>query len=908
MTEYYFFGAFIASTEAMKKTYYLTLAGSEVRLTTEVSKAMAVRLYQGVKSDFMLTCHTPVTIKQREGAFMIDLPSQGSVGVGNLVFDRQPVTSVFEDCRIDNTGGSAWIRIGESWLGASAGHDKDESLLYLHPTTNPFFKPAAWQFTPVDAEKALDLRYVNLEDHFACLNAPKAKLQYARLDRAHMYPCDLTSADLSKSSNIGTTYGSKDSAAKLANSIWAGAVCWSTDFTCCDLRGAKFVDAVFRDRGEDVDPPYLSFVKADLRGADLSKCDLRGANFSGAMLSGADLSGSKLDRCVVNSADFCGADLSGVDLTTVKFDIKLMPRFSVDTPNSKTPLTKLIGAKLNADLIGLKWDCLDLSNATVSDLPKKLDNLSAQYALIPKMDLSKRSLTKANFRFATLGKVNFSGANLTEANLSGLDLTKAEFTNAVMSATLIQGTNLKDRDLSTVSCLQRPITSKDTTQRTNLAGTSFKAGMFRKDWTALDLTGAKISDLATTDLTALQADDVILIDVDLKGAKFNSVTEGKDIIGASFQRALFHGADLKYVEFQNAILTGAQFGMYKVISRTSLAHIGQADVAALSQRMSEQIEQEAGAVPLIRSERRADGHYELLALVPTQHAYLNSAYLVNVNLTNANLEGVDAEGAHLYGPECKLEGAVLTQIKLANANLASADLSRVILQGADLSSANLIGTKFKGADLSPVPGVSIATKLSKAHLAEADFTDAKLQGVNFDGAAIPSTNGVYLFTLEKAFLTELQASKIKNETDIPPPIGKSFDQKLVENRHLKLGPKAKIKGNLKSWRINDSEDRVQGYASYVLLENSDKVDVFAKDIKIQRLGLNNQLEIVQNTLLPATAFHRNNMDEKTRLPDGELLGQRKDWDERWLRATAAMLPKPPTCIPSQKHYCPLSVE
>ena len=78
-----------------------------------------------------------------------------------------------------------------------------------------------------------------------------------------------------------------------------------------DLRGAYLSKAYLR--GADLSKADLR--GADLRGADLSKAYLRGADLSGADLSGAYLSGADLRGADLRGADLSGAYLSGADLS-----------------------------------------------------------------------------------------------------------------------------------------------------------------------------------------------------------------------------------------------------------------------------------------------------------------------------------------------------------------------------------------------------------------------------------------------------------------------------------------------------------------------------------------------------------------------------------------------------------------
>ncbi|MBI3727655.1 MAG: pentapeptide repeat-containing protein, partial [Burkholderiales bacterium] len=321
--------------------------------------------------------------------------------------------------------------------------------------------------------------------------------------------------------------------------------------------------------------------------------------------------------------------------------------------------------------------------------------------------------------------------------------------------------------------------STDPKRRTKLHKTKLNANLFGKVWTALDLTDASIAKLSTTDLTGMQADDVLLIGVTLSDANFNSIDSDTTKIVSSFRRALFHGADLQRTQFKNAILEGAQFGAYRPVFRMSAEDADRHGLPAFwAQRLNlatlhaEEPLRHPDAnnnnpALLRRYESRANGERELLLLTTAVPANLSNAYLAGANLTNANLEEVTANGVHIYGGEdgrSQLAGAIMTRIKLVGANLGSADLTKAQLQGANLNGANLVGAKLDGADLSPAKsGTTSLTDLTGAYLAGASFDNSKLNGAVLTGAAVPGKNGVYLFTLSNAqAIKEVRTSKFKN--------------------------------------------------------------------------------------------------------------------------------------------------
>ena len=82
------------------------------------------------------------------------------------------------------------------------------------------------------------------------------------------------------------------------------------------LEGAILANAMLRGSSFS----YSAFVKADLRGADLSEAKLEHTSWSGAELQGANLRGANLQYADLRGAVLAGARLEGADLSYAKVE------------------------------------------------------------------------------------------------------------------------------------------------------------------------------------------------------------------------------------------------------------------------------------------------------------------------------------------------------------------------------------------------------------------------------------------------------------------------------------------------------------------------------------------------------------------------------------------------------------
>jgi uncharacterized protein YjbI with pentapeptide repeats len=171
-----------------------------------------------------------------------------------------------------------------------------------------------------------------------------------------------------------------------------------------------------------------------------------------------------------------------------------------------------------------------------------------------------------------------------------------------------------------------------------------------------------------------------------------------------FEQAIFRGADLRKVNFENAHLEGASFYQAKM--------------------------------------QRAQLYNANLEGADLYQAALQDASFNSARLGLANLRGADLRRADLF--QAGLEGASLKQTKLAEANFGKARLQASSLDGAsaqcaDLKEADLRGATFRAANLqaASLKGAQMqGSSLEKAQLQGADLSDSKLGVARLTGANV----------------------------------------------------------------------------------------------------------------------------------------------------------------------------
>ncbi|MEE6164359.1 MULTISPECIES: pentapeptide repeat-containing protein [unclassified Mycolicibacterium] len=498
-------------------------------------------------------------------------------------------------------------------------------------------------------------------------------------------------------------------------------------------------------------PPY------DLRGCDLSRMNLGGKDLTNAKLQNAKLLGTVFNGVL----SLAGADLSGViigngtdftgcDLSKVNFGSS--PRLG----GSPYALTRLVGATVPAQALGLHWEYLDLADAVVVDLPNKLGDLTVTYSNLAGFDFAGRILSNARFEGVALRGANFAKATLTGArfdlalsarcDLTGADLTgitmasgsladcilsRADFTRADFSdaavgkpsfarsaidGTRFDGTNLVGCDLTNAT------RSTSTTNLTSFRRAKLKLMSIGTAWSYLDLTDATLVGLA----------DAIKDGASLTLRAQYSALTGLDLSNAKLSKSDLTGATLAGTNFTGAMLDNAQMcGVHSTYEAFRVSARGEYDefLSALQQ----------GKVPAVSKIFAVHGH----TVAPSGTAIrIDGDHGWTVTDPSAKrsygVRTVAVDGTNSLVVTDPNRVARFDNATLTNAKLGPDNGSRTVLRGATFKSAELGGADLTKADLGPVDPHDLSTG--------ANFVSAKLHGVGLSQAALAGAN------LAQAFL------------------------------------------------------------------------------------------------------------------------------------------------------------
>lgn len=425
----------------------------------------------------------------------------------------------------------------------------------------------------------------------------------ANLNGSHIQGADLRGEDLSGFNFSGADLTGADlTGADLSNTVYNGQ--YNGEVAPAILRGVKFAT-----NGGTTALAGLSFLECDLSGADLTTVDLRSTqlgaasgstlgptNLSGAIfnsenrhtkfspvvnLSGVNLSAAKLAGCIfdatnlsganLSEADLTGAQISGVEISGAMFGGATLNAVSLSKSNvaplqaqpdfAGTPskLTLLHHATISCSLLGINWSGLDLTNASVTDIPDNLAGLNAAHTIFPdQFDLSgaDRVLTKACFDGISSKRLNFEQADLTEATFKNAQLYGVTMQGANLSATNFDGAFLLPPDQ------QNYAYNADLRSAYLYNARLTNATLDLADFSGAHFYGDAASVSGSTTMQDTGFEGAILSGLDFSGAT---------LYGTKFNRAQminckFRGATLTNIEFESAYLQGADFETANVTS------------------------------------------------------------------------------------------------------------------------------------------------------------------------------------------------------------------------------------------------------------------------------------------------------------------------------------------------------
>jgi len=646
------------------------------------------------------------------------------------------------------------------------------------------------------------------------------------------------------------------------------------------------------------------------QGSDFRHSVLDQANFDGANLSGCDFAAASLAGTNVKGATLSGSNFTGCDLTSVIYDGTTVTTATQSAPGSFN------SARLPFGLINRAWEWLDLRSATVSGIPAPLSSPASRLqasgaklsgmnhndfsrmtlqsavldnSLMDGLDLSGTDLTGASLIDASLHGTNLSGVTLVGANLTG-----AQFGSLARLFTLPAGAE-SALDAGQVSAVAPYFAQNGITLSPSATIETLAAG---RVWT-LDDVGHNIT---YTIRSETQSDSTQVLTV----------------------YAPTTAASLVDAYLPNAVLTGAN--LYGV---------------------------SANNIQFYGSGARIDGSAIL------EEAQLNSSNLSNLNLTQARLLGTNLSGAYLFN--AKFNGADLTP----SANGVAANLSDANLQGADFTDAQLYGATLMNAAVaistptSGNPNQGGVYLFSLPYAGDADTLQdyvaelnaaASQFSLNPDGDQptlqkyVSALEGNNLALLKIAFIEQQPPVVLSNNAQIQTIQGGSVWQivdqpttytlwtdadengdtelyvapSLTRTRAafgqnsitLRWQASASVDSAGQQWLIdNDSENPQNfftGYMSFLLKLDGNVLDVYGTEVRILRLGADDQNEFDTETC-NVTQLGLTNMDGATICPNGLTLSTNQtqsgeQWDARWLRANA--LPRPPNCVPTDYNWCP----
>ena len=462
----------------------------------------------------------------------------------------------------------------------------------------------------------------------------------------------------------------------------------------------------------DKDLTNTDLTGVDLSGKDLTNADLTGVDLSGkdltnADLTGVDLSGKDLTGTILTGADLTGADLTGVDLTDELCTINSTNQTDDSSTNTKNcPTIELTSADFSEKASDIKNTPTLIVTFTVtnpSDLP----------VIIPVI----------TYELYANGNLLGSGLYSTEDSREILEVDVLAPFKVIPEkkgqleswfTVILTDENQKEYDaIASGEQLEYDIIIDEhwAVVGKDLTGTVLHgANLTNADLTGVDLSGKDLRnvDFTNVDLRGLNLGDAILVDVDLSG---------KDLTGTNLT---------------NSVLTIEELSSVKDLSccRYNFSNSNLTDVDLSGKDLSKIF---FSGADLSNKDLTGTNLSEVnLSNMDLSNTVLRYADLNNVNLTNVDLSGKDLTGT-------VLTGANLTNVNLTSVDLSNKDFSRTVLTNANLSDTDLTSAIF--VDSKDLNGVILSNAdLTNANLTGVDLSNTDLTSANLTGADLTNAN------------------------------------------------------------------------------------------------------------------------------------------------------------------------
>lgn len=691
--------------------------------------------------------------------------------------------------------------------------------------------------------------------------------------------------------------------ADLTWAYMAGADVSYVDFSGSDMTNANFANATLFEsifQGPDTILSQAVFTGAKMNYTGMANvtalnADFTNANMKYAVLSEANMQNSNLTGANLTNASVDGANLTGAQMANAN----LYGAFLVGTVFAKADLT-------GANMLLANVYSIQIPGATLSGV--KMDNADLTTAVID-------------------SHTNFTGASMQNVRLLNCSLQGVTFTHADMTGGLFDGCDLTDTDFSYAN-----LTNASMKNGVKL----FSSSMSNATLTGANLTGAQLG--AKQEAFSLSSS---LIN-DLNGGAITPA------ISQAFQAAghpLSSSATLTVrIPSQNWVITDNNT-VYTITNNGNVLYVwlyvSSNDAAVLAGAyMPNAIFTDANLYAVNMSGVNWYGNLAKADNADLEEADLANANLASMDFSQARMYGANLDSANLIGTT--MNGTYLTpSINKKQASLAFANIQGTTFQQAQLQNAVLTNA---AVSLNEGPFFNLPSSYS-SDLDNATISSAlrgQFQSNNYplDANATVSVNtlgtnwtikngtntvypiysivkinntlyvsggpiGVPLFQLPQSMSAEFDAQNLAQDI-----------QTAFTNNGYPLLSSAKIDAVIipgSKWHMTnvstDSTQLQQGYAEFYVINNTDDntLHVYGSVLMVIRPDDSHTLEQVR-VVLATTAMTQDVMDRTTTCPNGQKLSQYLNqqppqhltWENMM---TAAMPPKPPSCIPDPWHWC-----